>query len=241
MTPSEHIDWFDENVHWFENLPLSSLGNEVPNCPGWNVEKVITHLTFGLGLAYPYAIATPADADADQPWAKVPWPPILPTGKQAIRAFAEHMEACAELFRATDPEKSCWTYDDTDHARFWFRRAAIESTLHRIDVAEALGLSKTMIRHDRVVDAIEDAIQFALPLAARMTGAAPAGGLTIRVDGHGDNLLLGNGTPQAEVSGDGGALFQALWGRMSDDVHISGDEQTAQRWMTLVASAFGGR
>ncbi|MGH1490943.1 MAG: maleylpyruvate isomerase family mycothiol-dependent enzyme [Acidimicrobiales bacterium] len=241
MIPSEHINWFDENVHWFENLPLSSLGNDVPNCPGWTVEKVITHLTFGLGLAYPYAIATPADADDDQPWAKVPWPLTLPTGKQAIRAFAEHMEACADLFRATDPEKSCWTYDNTDHARFWFRRAAIETTLHRMDVAEALGLQKTTISDDRAIDAIEDAIDFALPLAARMTGGPPQASLAIRIDGHSDELVLGEAAPTAWIAGDGAAVLLALWGRNHDGVEISGERQVAKQWMTVVGAAFDGR
>lgn len=240
MLPGEHIDWFDDNVHWFENLPLTSLGHDVPNCPGWTVERVINHLAFGLGLAYPYALRTPAGAPDEQPWADVPWPPKLPTGKQAIQAFAKHMDACVDLFRSTDPDTPCWTYDDTGRAGFWFRRAAIETALHRMDVAEALGLRAVIVNRQRVVDAIEDAVEFALPLAARLSGDVPKGALLVRLDDE-YILTVGEGPPVAEIAGGGDALLAALWGRHRDLVQISGDAEVAQAWMGIVASAFSGR
>ncbi len=243
MLPNEHIDWLDDNVHWFENLPLTSLGHDVPNCPGWTVERVVTHLAFGMGMAYPYALRTPADATDDQPWADVPWPRTLPTGKRAIQAFAEHMDACVELFRSTDPDMPCWTYDDTGRAAFWFRRAAIETALHRIDVAEALGLRAVIINQQRVLDGIEDAVEFAIPLAAKLDGDVPDGAVSIRVGQPGDErvLTLGDGGPVAEISGESDVVFAALWGRHRDLVQITGERAVAERWMSLVESGFAGR
>lgn len=240
MTPDEHIDWFDDNVHWFENLPLTSLGNEVPNCPGWSVEQVIVHLALGLGLSYPYALRAPEDSTPEQAWADVPHPKIKPTGKQAINRFAKEMDACVALFRDTDPDKPCWTYDDSSRARFWFRRAAIETALHRIDVAEALGLRAIIIKPARLADAIEDAVEFALPLAAELSGQTPAA-MTIRVSGSDQVLTVGEGSPEAEITADGDTMLAALWGRHVEQVEIEGDRSVADAWLGLVESSFGGR
>ena len=45
---------------------------------------------------------------------------------------------------------------------FWFRRAAVETTLHRLDVVEALGIDDPTIATERLDDAIEETTEFAL-------------------------------------------------------------------------------
>lgn len=47
MTSDEHLDWLEENIQWCSNLSDGDLDVNVPNCPGWTIETVLTHLAFG--------------------------------------------------------------------------------------------------------------------------------------------------------------------------------------------------
>ena len=240
MAPSEHLDWLDENTDWFLSLPPESLDTQVPSCPGWNIEKVITHLAFGLGLGYPYALSAPPEAAADQALAEVPWPSQMPSGQDALEALSFHMSRCIKTFRATNPLTPCWTYDGPGQASFWFRRAAIETTLHRMDVSDALLLGATELADVRAVDTISEAVEFALPLAARMIGT-PDAAMAIKVAGDERVLVLGEGEIGAEITGGGTAVLSALWGRKRSEVHVLGDERIAQSWLSVIESAFAGR
>lgn len=240
IAPTEHLLWFDENRKWFEAIPLASYDVAVPTCPGWAVVDVMTHLAFGLGLAYPVALRTGPNATDGEALSDVEWPSSIPAGSDAKEAFAVHMSDCSEAFAAVDPDALCWTYAGPGKARFWLRRAAIETTLHRMDVAEALEIDDVHIRHDRVVDALEETIEFALPYGTAIVGV-PAAAVTISVEGHADEFQLGHGLPNADISGDGQAVLSALWGRHRDGVEISGDHADADRWMTVIETAFSGR
>jgi uncharacterized protein (TIGR03083 family) len=240
VAPHEHLQWLDDNVSWFEAIPKESFNVDVANCPGWDVEDVLTHLAYGLGLGYPYALSASPDADAALVWSDVPWPEQLPSGAAAMEAFSTHLRRCLTTFRSTDPDLPCWTYEGPGHARFWFRRAAIETTLHRMDVADALALAPTPLPLDRVEDAVAETIDFALPLAATIVGTqAPS--VKINVEGLDRPLILGGGDVRSELSGRGDDVLAALWGRHRDRVEIHGDPEVAQVWMSLITEAFAGR
>lgn len=242
MAPSEHLDWLDDNIEWFEAISPDRFDHPVPACAGWNVEKVITHLTFGLGLAYPYAARTAPDGADDEPWSEVPWPDTLPTGRAAAEAFSDHMNRCSATFRSMDPHARCWTYDGPGQVGFWFRRAAIETTLHRLDVAEALGRPPVGLvgprAEARADDAVAEAVEFALPLAARMVGAPSA---AMAVTAGETTRVLGDGEVVAELVGEPHAVMASLWGRNHHGVNLTGDHDVAQHWLAVVETAFAGR
>jgi len=240
MAPSEHITWFDDNIAWFEALTAEDLPAEVPACPGWDVEHVVNHLAFGLGMAYPHALAAAPDALDDEAFAGVPWPTHYPTGSGALAAFSEHMGACRSAFRAADPDEPCWTYAGAGVARFWFRRAAIETTLHRMDVAGALAMADAPLPAERAGDAVAETIEFALPLAASITGVSPPA-LSISIHADPATRKLGEGAATAQVSGSGETVLSALWGRGSGDLSIDGEQEVVLAWLGLIERAFSGR
>lgn len=168
---------------------------DVPACPGWNVENVITHLTFGLGLGYPYALAADPNCPGNEAFAAVPWPTEMPTGTAVFDVFRSEMGRCIRIFENTDPAMPCYTYQGPGVAGFWFRRAAIETTLHRMDVTEALGVVDPELQPERTLDAIAEAVEFALPLAARWTASELPGVLIKPNDGPNTSFLLGAGEP----------------------------------------------
>ncbi len=238
MAPNDHLNWLDDNIGWFAKLPVEALAVTVPACPGWNVEHVVNHLAIGLGLSYPHGARTPPDQS--EMFDSVPWPDTWPQGEAALHYFAAEMGRCLETFRSLDPELPCRTYFGPGTASLWFRRAAIETTLHRMDVADALGLAGPGLNHAQVGDAIAEAVELVLPFAAGMVGVPP-GVLRISVDQLDDRWLVGDEPPKAEIDGPGPAVLAALWGRTGPDVEISGNRATADRWLGLVETAFAGR
>lgn len=240
MSPQQHLTWFEENVAWFEELAVEDLKSIVPNCPGWSVEDVVNHLSFGLGLAYPVALSKAPETAPVDAFEGVAWPLDNPTGYSSLLTFSTNMRRCLAIFNETNPERPCWTYAGPGTARFWFRRAAIETTMHRMDVEGAVRGVRSELPADRTNDAVVEAVEFALPLAAAMT-EHPDGMLTICSSDLSLHLELGEGRRQAEITGGPQDILCALWGRNSDKVSISGDRVIADEWLSLIETAFAGR
>lgn len=241
MAPSEHLSWLEDNVRWYERLDDRDLTSDVPSCPGWDIEHVVNHLSFGVGLAYPAAVTAPSGTDPSDVFADVEYPKVFPHGTDARLAFSRNMARCLDHFREVDPDAPCWTYGGPGVAAFWFRRAAIETTLHRMDVAEALGHDIAHLTNDRAADAIAESITFALPLAATRIGA-PSGELVVDSSCLNTPASIGAGgrADRAILSGEPHHVLNALWGRHLDRVDIDGDRAISDQWLGLVEAAFGG-
>lgn len=240
MAPREHLTWLEDNVRWYSQLELAALDREVPSCPGWDVEYIVNHLSFGLALAYPIAMSAPPDTAPDRVFADVDFPTVYPRGRQALDTFVSNMSACLASFRGTDPDTPCWTYAGPGTASFWFRRAAIETTLHRMDVAEALGGSIAHLADDQAADAISESLEFALPLAAALT-KTPSGELVVEASCLKAPQAIGAGRRRAHLRGEPHDVLNALWGRRLDQVELTGNRKVSAKWLGLIEDAFGGR
>lgn len=238
MSPTEHLLWLEDNTRWFSALPVEALTAPVPACPGWDVEYVLNHLATGLGLAYPYGMRTPP-GQADM-FGDVPWPATPAVGQACLDNFSAIMADCLAAFRSADPDMACQTYMGPGRAAFWFRRAAIETTLHRMDVAHALDQEAAHLTSRQASDAIAESVDLVLPFAAAQVGD-PNGSLHVTADGVGDSWTLGAEPPLAQLSGPPGSVLAALWGRVDSHVEISGSRVAAQNWTSLVEAAFAGR
>lgn len=239
MAPQDHLVWFEDNIAWFTALPATSLSDPVPACPGWSVADVVNHLSFGLGLAYPVAALAPPDTAADRVFAHIDWPTERPTGADVMATFVELLGACLRGFHRIDPATPCWTYAGPGQAAFWFRRAAIETALHRLDIEEALG-RPYLLGDERAEDAILDAVTFALPYAAGLT-APPPGRLVVSSSCLAHEVSAGSNGPIGYVHGDPTDVVNALWGRNPERVSLTGDRDVASGWLGLVEQAFAGR
>lgn len=240
MAPTEHLEWLADNIRWYEDIQVADLERNVPACPGWSIGNVINHLSYGLALAYPVAVTKHPTIDPERVFDDVEFPTEHPKGQEALQTFSTNMSECLRRFGEVDPQTTCWTYEGPGVAAFWFRRAAVETTLHRLDVAEALEMDRRHLSDARSADAIVETLEFALPLAGNLT-QVPGGELVVTTSSLDHPLSVGTGTRMASLSGEPHDVLNALWGRHRERVTVSGDREIATEWLAAIETAFAGR
>jgi uncharacterized protein (TIGR03083 family) len=235
MHPSEHLEWLRESVEWFLALDREALAQPVTRCPGWHIDTVYDHLGRGVGIGRIAALKAAPDADVFAVLGGALPPPAK--GEQAYGLFAHAMASYVAMLERLDPSRPCMTYAGLGEVSFWTRRDAIELALHASDVADALGLTFD-IAPARASDAIDETIEFALPMALKVLArSAPPMCTVAPVDAP--ERTLGHGsTSAASIRGTAQLVLLALWGRAR--VEIDGDEAVAHAWTDLVEEAFRG-
>jgi uncharacterized protein (TIGR03083 family) len=110
------------------------LAARVASCPEWDVADLVRH----TGTAHRWArhvIETrrpvpPKTVDRELPDDPAGLPDWLEAGATALVATVA----------ATDPDAECWTWAGDQHVRFWPRRMAFETLVHRWDAETATGV-----------------------------------------------------------------------------------------------------
>ncbi|HUL26249.1 MAG TPA: maleylpyruvate isomerase family mycothiol-dependent enzyme [Streptosporangiaceae bacterium] len=113
----------------------AGLARPVPTCPGWTMRQLITH----VGRAHRWAAAIVTTRSAEPiPFREIP-DGKLPGDQQAqaswLRAGAAGL---VDAVRAA-PGEQVWTHLGPGPARYWARRMAHETAVHRADGQIAVG------------------------------------------------------------------------------------------------------
>jgi uncharacterized protein (TIGR03083 family) len=113
----------------------TDLTRPVPTCPEWTMRQLVTH----IGRAHRWATAIVATRAAEP----IPFREI-PDGKLPgdQRAQAEWLNAGAAALAATVQaagDGQVWTHNGPGPARYWARRMAHETAVHRADGQIAVG------------------------------------------------------------------------------------------------------
>jgi uncharacterized protein (TIGR03083 family) len=235
MRPNEHLDWLQESVDWFLALDPEVLARPIRRCPGWCVDTVYDHLGRGVGVGRVAALRAEPNADVYAIMGAA-LPPRT-NGMAARVLFAEAMRAYIDVLGELDPMSPCATYSGPGVVGFWIRRDAIELALHAGDVADALGLEFD-IAPARASDAIDETIEFALPMALHVLARTSPAPCLLRPTDAPDRVLGGEGEPVATMTGTAHALLLALWGRGT--IRTGGRGDTAREWNGLIEEAFRG-
>ncbi len=191
------------------------LDRPVPICPPWDVREVVAH----LATVYDHKVIAmrlgrrPNDGE---------WVTDEPFGKDTVEWFNdEHAKLLSEL-AVHRPSDHTWTWWEPDQTvGFWYRRMALETVVHRVDIEAQFG-PLSAIDPALAVDGIDEILM--VMLAGEDETADPSRGTievlagdaawSVALDDSHTVVMPGRRTsPGATLSGDPAALFLYLWGR----------------------------
>ncbi|WP_433509183.1 maleylpyruvate isomerase family mycothiol-dependent enzyme [Nonomuraea sp. CA-143628] len=221
----------------------------VPSCPGWTAADLVAHIT----EVYLHKAETMLRGE----W-PTPWPPDL-SGEEPFavldRAYAELMAEFAA--RAPDDYALTW-YEPDQTVRFWIRRMAQETVIHRVDAELAAGLPVTPAADDLALDGVDEGLKVMLAYEFAHYPESFAEALrpdlkeAIAVVG-GERAWLVRATPtevtvadeaadraveqaRTVVSGAPDELLRWVWGR-GGEVSVTGDPEQATYLRRLLSLA----
>jgi uncharacterized protein (TIGR03083 family) len=225
----------------------------VPTCPGWNVTRLVGHLSrvhqMATVIVSRALMQRPEATDTDTP-------PVMPVALETyVRTNLEKLEA---TLGATPLNNPAWNMvGPPPQAAFWHRRMAHETIIHRVDAELAVGLTPVPIAPELAIDGVNEFLDmFRARVLPQHPEASLGGTLHLHAtdgDGHtggdGDSgewmislengtldVTHGHGKGAAAVRGTASELMLGVWGRRALDTapfELFGDAEVVRRWMAL--------
>jgi uncharacterized protein (TIGR03083 family) len=216
----------------------TTLDARVPSCPEWDVSKLVRHTgtaqRWSSGVVRTREPLSHKAVDLELPEDPAGLPDWLERGAA---------ELVASLV-AADPDDECWTWTDDHHVRFWARRMALETAVHRWDGQGVTGTSEPLAG-ELAVDGIEEQLANLPSLApAPLTGNGEtlhlhcidrAGEWLLRLGAEGLEVSREHAKGDVALKGPASDLYLVLVGRIpADAVEVFGDSAVLARWQTLM-------
>ena len=243
MELSAYLDGIRDNARRLADAARAAgVDAPVPTCPDWTVADLARH----QGRVYRWIsemIETKAQEYVDR----------KPFEEQAERedpltwleSAADHALA---VLGTTDPETQVWNWfgNEPGPARFWFRRMAHETVIHRVDAESAAAGSATPPSRvepaELAADGIDEFLDF-LPLRARGGRPSPLAGSyhfhttdvsgewVVDFDGNDVTVRREHAKADVAVRGPASQLELFLYNRGGrDGLEIFGDEAAVAAW-----------
>jgi uncharacterized protein (TIGR03083 family) len=214
----------------------------VPVCAPWDVREVVAH----LATVYDHKVMAMRLGRRPE---QGEWTTDEPFGKDTVEWFAdEHAKLLAEL-AAHKPADHAWSWWEPDQTvGFWYRRMALETVVHRVDVEAQFG-PPSAIDAALAIDGIDEVLMIMLAGDDDAAASAPGTGtVEVLADGAAWSIAFEDArttvmpgrrtSPGAVLSGDPAVLLLYLWGRVPiDTLTCCGDESRIALLRTRLAAA----
>jgi uncharacterized protein (TIGR03083 family) len=215
----------------------AGLDAPTPSCPEWMVRDLVRH----IGQVHRWAAHHVRDALADQDPSLEDWP-----GDSALLAwYAEGHAALIKTLTAADPALDCWHFlPAPSGTRFWARRQAHETAIHRVDAQLATTDPPTPVDTEFAVDGIDEILHgFFGRRPTRLTSASPRSfGLVatdsprtwrVVIDSSGPVTTPLDSPADAVVTAPANDLYLLLWNRRYlDGLDVTGSPDAFDLWRT---------
>jgi uncharacterized protein (TIGR03083 family) len=219
------------------------LDAPVPGCPGWDVARLTGH----VGRVHRWATAgIRAGAEPDGTTLDRP-----PKGDTVVDWSAEAISPLLAALKEA-PVPGVWNFvgaDDADGS-FWARRMAVETSIHRWDVEDAVGGASETSPLDAslAAEGIEEELTVLAPrLLAGRDGIGIGGSLhlhatdapaewMVRTDGGALQADPGHAKGDAALRGPASSVLLVLYRRLrpgEGGTDVLGDADVLDRWLAL--------
>ncbi len=229
--PIDHVEVVaSEGAALISTVEQGPLDAPVAACPGWTVLDVARH----IGTTWRWATSIVSER-RQAPGVFDPEPDYL-APEEAFEWLDSGLVPLLDALRSCPPQTPVWGFGlHPRTAAFWSRRQAMETTVHRVDVELAIGVSAPV---DSAVasDGIGEFVDVLLPRQYYRKDKPP-GRLVVTVTDTGDEYAHGDPSAgTATLTGPAQDLFLQLWGRGSSAAVIEGgDAAILAGWKALGA------
>jgi uncharacterized protein (TIGR03083 family) len=231
-------------------VAAKDLDTPVPTCPGWSVADLVRHVAF----VYLHKVECMRQGKAPEPW-----PPDEYREAKPLALFGAAWPQLRARFSAAPPDSATYTWYEPDQTvRFWVRRMAQETVIHRIDAELALRTAVRPVPDDLAVDGIDEVLTVFLGYQSKTwcddfgPDLAQADDRPVLISAGGEGWLvrpapggvsieagIGSGPVAADaaVRGEPDAMLRWLWGRGDAGVTVEGNAEQVGRLRRLLVTA----
>lgn len=247
MEASVYLRHLQTDADRLADVAAKGFAAPVPSCAGWTVGDAVTH----VAEVYLHKAETMRRLADPQPWP----PPGLASGRDPIELLLETRAQLVDELRTRGPEAPSYTWHPPDQTvRFWFRRMALETAVHRVDV-ELAHAAETPVDALLAADGIDEVLtvmlagdwsDFPVEAAAGKVVDLSAGARTWRihlepayvtVTDHAADPSIADGA-DVVLAGDPSDLLLWLWGRAPlDRLTVEGDPDVVEALRSRVVIA----
>ncbi|MEA3077121.1 MAG: hypothetical protein QOF60_2029 [Actinomycetota bacterium] len=233
MTRDELVEAIRREGAALSAAAAHDLDAAVPSCPGWDVRQLVNH----LGRVHRWATGFVRSGSAE---GGAPFPPK--PDSVDLDWFAAGVEDLALALEEAEPDQPAWNFvaSAPKQVRFWARRQACETAVHRWDAQTAFGHAEP-IETELALTGVDEILDLFLSGRQADLGGtvhfhatdSPHGEWIVAVDPS-DGLVVGHGHEKGDVAlrATAGDLLLWLWRRpVGDDrFEVFGDTAVLDRW-----------
>lgn len=233
----EHIEVLrTEGMLLADSAEATGFEAQVPTCPEWTVRDLVRH----VGEVHRWAHSHVAQA---RPTLNTESFAIWPAeDKSLLPWYREGHAQLLQALEAADPEADYFSFlPGPKGTRFWARRQAHETAIHRVDAQSVTGMVGETTA-DFAADGIGEILNgFFARRPSRVTSAEPYSfelvctdspqSWRVKVDGDGPAVVDASGPADCRISGTTFDLYLLLWNRRPlDGLDVQGSPAGLDHW-----------